>query len=479
MRKIDKKLNLAKANLLAEQRYLASKGFESENLDEEYYDNLGEPTEGKYVDASELVGQKLFFHTNRTNRNAKRNGMIGIYGVTSTGRKAGKAEKLYTNEVKLINVTFQASDKATERTQETGDRTVHAGVNGTVVPLDGMGAGIPADFNPFGENPVPWFFLKGDAEKKEIISADEVYFLATEGGEWKFLVKNPVFGERKLPSEADKQTSMEFPSEEPELAEDIEKNRIPFEPSPMLNDLVIVKTQTEYILVNKMDNKIEAELGPINAYKSKEHLCTVALRLHSELFESYKDVYEGGGEILGPLSACRKGGLEEEANQMGGNEIEKQTIPVEIFQMEQFDREDYDLVELNMGHDDSKLEMDFGYIETEQGCYYLKATVQFYFNISGSYRAATYYEPEEGPEEEFGDGDVVEMKYVDCQGEQEYQLTDEMKQIATPHVLKAFDDLREYISEKAWERLEDGRDDEPDRDYDDRDYGREFGGEDY
>jgi len=155
-------------------------------------------------------------------------------------------------------------------------------------------------------------------------------------------------------------------------------------------------------------------------------------------------------------------------------------IPNEIFQMEEFERNDYDLVELNIGQDDSKLEIDFSYIETEQGCYYLKATVEFYINISGSYRAATYYEPEEGPEEEFGDGDVVEMKYVDCQGEQEYQLTDEMKQIATPQVLKAFDDLREYISEKAWEGLEDGRDDGPDGDdYDDRDYGREFGGEDW
>jgi hypothetical protein len=146
--------------------------------------------------------------------------------------------------------------------------------------------------------------------------------------------------------------------------------------------------------------------------------------------------------------------------------------------MEEFERNDYDLVELNLGQDDSKLEMEFGYIETEQGCFYLKATVEFYINISGSYRAATHYDPEEGPEEEFGDGDVVEMKYVDCQGEQEYQLTDEMKQIAIPNILAEFDELREYISEKAWEGLEDGRDDEPDRDYDDRDYGREFGGED-
>lgn len=153
-------------------------------------------------------------------------------------------------------------------------------------------------------------------------------------------------------------------------------------------------------------------------------------------------------------------------------------IPNEIFQMEEFETNDYDLVELNMGQDDSKLEMEFGYIETEQGCFYLKATVEFYINISGSYRAATHYDPEEGPEEEFGDGDVVEMKYVDCQGEQEYQLTDEMKQIAIPNILAEFDELREYISKKAWEGLEDGRDDEPDRDYDDRDYGREFGGED-
>jgi hypothetical protein len=100
---------------------------------------------------------------------------------------------------------------------------------------------------------------------------------------------------------------MEFPSEEPEFAEDVE-----FHGSPMLNDLVIVKTQTEYILVNRLDNTIEAELCPINAYKSKEHLCTTALRLHSELFESHENVYHGGGEILGPLSACKKSGLEEE-----------------------------------------------------------------------------------------------------------------------------------------------------------------------
>lgn len=222
MRRIDKKLNLTKANLLAEQRYLTSKGLISENLDEEYYENLGEPMDGRYVDASELVGQTLFFHTNRSNANAKRNGMIGTYGVTRTGRKSSTPEYLYTNEVKLANVKFQASDKATAKTQETGVRTVHAGVTGTVVPLDGMGSGIPATYNPFDKDGASWFFLKDDEQKKEIIAAGEVYFLATENGEWKFLVKEPIFGNKRIPTEADKQMSFEFPNEEPELAEDIE-----------------------------------------------------------------------------------------------------------------------------------------------------------------------------------------------------------------------------------------------------------------
>jgi hypothetical protein len=79
MRRFDKKYNIQKANLLAEQRYFESKGVIKENLDEEYYESLGEPMDGKYVDASELLGQTLFFHTNRSNRNSKRNGKRKVY----------------------------------------------------------------------------------------------------------------------------------------------------------------------------------------------------------------------------------------------------------------------------------------------------------------------------------------------------------------------------------------------------------------
>jgi hypothetical protein len=150
-------------------------------------------------------------------------------------------------------------------------------------------------------------------------------------------------------------------------------------------------------------------------------------------------------------------GLSEEGIE-GVNE--QSVIPAEIFQMEEFERDDYDLIELNIGHDDSKMEMIFThtYNETEDSCFYLKAIVSFYFNVSGSYRAASWgYDggsPEEYPEEEFIPGDVLDIKYVDCQGEQEYQLTDEMKEIARPRVLEALEQLEEYISEQAWKEIE-------------------------
>lgn len=221
MRRFDKKYNIQKANLLSEQRYLESKGVIKENLDEEYYDNLEKPMEGQYVDTNELVGQRLFFHTNRSNRNAKRNGMIGIYGVKDTG-KMGKREELYTNEVRLVApILFQSSDSATASIAKTGHRTLNAGVTGVVASLEGMGSGIPATYNPFDKDGASWFYLIDDKEKKELESAEEVYFLATEGGEWKFLVKNPVYGKRKIPSEADRQTSLEFPEEEPKLAAEL------------------------------------------------------------------------------------------------------------------------------------------------------------------------------------------------------------------------------------------------------------------
>ena len=64
-------------------------------FEEVYYDSRKE-VEG-YVDANDLVGQRLWFHTNRTHRNNGWNGMIGIYDTTPSGIKEGYAGR-YTND---------------------------------------------------------------------------------------------------------------------------------------------------------------------------------------------------------------------------------------------------------------------------------------------------------------------------------------------------------------------------------------------
>lgn len=53
----------------------------SKFFEEVYYDSRKE-VEG-YVDANDLVDQRLWFHTNRTHRNNGWNGMIGIYDTIS------------------------------------------------------------------------------------------------------------------------------------------------------------------------------------------------------------------------------------------------------------------------------------------------------------------------------------------------------------------------------------------------------------
>jgi len=126
-------------------------------FEEVYYDSRRE-VEG-YVDANDLVGQRLWFHTNRTHRNNGQNGMIGVYDTTRGGRKTGLAGK-YTNEVRLkAPIFFQTSESGARTIKQRGDRVLIAGVSGVVV----------------------------------IISASEVYFNASEDGNWDIFVKDPVY----------------------------------------------------------------------------------------------------------------------------------------------------------------------------------------------------------------------------------------------------------------------------------------------
>lgn len=158
-------------------------------FEEVYYDSR-KNLEG-YVDTNDLVGQRLWFHTNRTHRNNGLNGMVGVYDTTSSGRKAGLAGR-YTNEVRLTGpIFFQTSESGARAIKDRGDRILIAGVSGVVVPTDNDTTGmIKITYNPFD---VAYFHEVGDEDKKEIISADEVYFNASEDGQWEIWAKNPKY----------------------------------------------------------------------------------------------------------------------------------------------------------------------------------------------------------------------------------------------------------------------------------------------
>ncbi len=142
-----------------------------------------------YVDANDLVGQRLWFHTNRTHRNNGWNGMIGIYSTTPSGRKEGLAGR-YTNEVRISEpVFFQTSDAGADTIKGTGVRTLIAGVSGVVVPTDPDVSGmVQIKYDPFGAG---YFHVLGDESKRRITTASEVYFSASEEGSWEIWALDP------------------------------------------------------------------------------------------------------------------------------------------------------------------------------------------------------------------------------------------------------------------------------------------------
>jgi hypothetical protein len=171
--------------------------------------------------------------------------------------------------------------------------------------------------------------------------------------------------------------------------------------------------------------------------------------------EDKKQQYGINPEIE-PLDMSYTDGIGENETSLDANP--QSFIPNEIFELEQFDMNGYDIVKFNYGYDDSILEIEYTYTETDNSCFYLKAIVSFYFKIDGEYRPATWGyhggSPEEYPEEEFIP-DIAELKYIDCNSGQEYNLSDEMKQIAIPNVLKTVEFLENDITKELWKRLDD------------------------
>tara|TARA_R110002060_G_scaffold49061_2_gene60051 strand:- start:168 stop:716 length:549 start_codon:yes stop_codon:yes gene_type:complete len=163
---------------------------EALSLQEVYYDSR-KPVEN-YKDADELIGQRLWAHTNRTHRNQGRNGMVGLYGTTGKGTRTG-SPLFYTNALRLSSpVVFQVSSgKSLADIEKTGKRTLVAGVSGTVIETNedtGVEGFQEVVFDPFAEEK---YFFVAESPDEPIATADEVYFKASEEGEWTFLVKNP------------------------------------------------------------------------------------------------------------------------------------------------------------------------------------------------------------------------------------------------------------------------------------------------
>jgi hypothetical protein len=128
--------------------------------------------------------------------------MIGIYSVNKNGNREVSINK-YTNEVRIGSpIVFQTSESGAKQIQKSFDsgtnrRVLIAGISGVVIPTRSgdNGGMVKIQFNPFDES--PWFYAVGDSEKKEIISASEVYFNASRSGEWEIYIKNPIYSEQK------------------------------------------------------------------------------------------------------------------------------------------------------------------------------------------------------------------------------------------------------------------------------------------
>ena len=113
------------------------------------------------------------------------------YNTTPSGRKEGYAGR-YTNEVRVSEpVFFQTSEAGAKSIKQNDKRILIAGVSGVVIPTNNDTSGmVKVTYNPFD---VAYFHIIDDEDKKEVKSAKEVYFNATEEGQWDIWVKDPQF----------------------------------------------------------------------------------------------------------------------------------------------------------------------------------------------------------------------------------------------------------------------------------------------
>jgi len=160
-----------------------------ENLVYEVYYDSRKP-HPLYADAQDHLGERVWVHTERTQRNNGYNGMIGVYKAGNSNNRVG-SPYFKTNAIALQNCVFQVSGgKSIEKIQQTGKRTLVAGVVGDVAPIEeemyNPAAGvakqpyIPVSFNPM----VGHFYALDDQEQKPLAGCALLYFTASENGQW-------------------------------------------------------------------------------------------------------------------------------------------------------------------------------------------------------------------------------------------------------------------------------------------------------
>lgn len=156
-------------------------------FNEKYWESRKEPRDELskfgYFDADKLLGERVWVHTNRTNRKEGRNGMYGVYiPVMKDGKETYSDVRYgYTNEIRLSNVFFDVDEPCIKGIQNKNKRTLCAGIAGTITKTEGNLSGFEEfTFDPFSG--IYGYYIKNDPEKKIITKANEVYMNSMEDG---------------------------------------------------------------------------------------------------------------------------------------------------------------------------------------------------------------------------------------------------------------------------------------------------------
>jgi hypothetical protein len=157
-----------------------------------------------YDDASNHIGERVWVHTNFSNKNYKHNGTVGVFTPNSKGLKGSKNTKAkwYTNEVRIEGpLVFEQPESGAKRIKNSQLKQLVAGVSGKVIPsgpLSSEGKGDTSGMDMVIYNAkegLGYFHLAVDDVQppRKIVGGSEVYVWCSEEGKYGFYVRGPIF----------------------------------------------------------------------------------------------------------------------------------------------------------------------------------------------------------------------------------------------------------------------------------------------